>query len=261
MKGDGSVYKSRRSSYGEFQGYSYQISLRVKSREFAEHFADQCAAVLGRKATKICGPYSDGCVVSKYSSVDFFVWWKSLDFEGIKRIARLFPRDYLRGRYDSEAGVASYEVYMHGAITHREVLQLDRDLCVGLGLRTGPLLPYGRTTKRSFIHGREIFPTFQKLRFTVNAKDFIEKIGSIIVKERNKKLHGMIKGRRWTPWGNEIRSEALRLLDGGLVPKAASDEIHRTRAVTVPPITIYFWSRGTKSWEKYAEEAKEKLNG
>jgi hypothetical protein len=233
----------------------------VKSPEFAEYFAEQCSNMLDRKPTKVQGPYSDGCYVSRFSSVDFYDWWTNSTFEEIAAIARAFPQDYLRGRYDSESGVGDYAVYMFGAVTHREVLELDRELCLGLGMRTGPILPYGDSSGSTFIHGREVFPRVQKLRFTVNARDLIAKIGRIIVKERDDKLRRTIKSRRWTPWEPEIRTEALKLLAGGLNPKAVSEMMNQMHGERVPPMTIYFWAKGTQAWGKYLGDARSMLKG
>lgn len=255
LKGDGSVYKTRlKSSRRRNDKYSGEFALRVSSIDFANHFSTQCAVVLGRKPTKVQGPHSDGCFVARYRAIAFYHWWDSLPLHMIRRIAKTFPRDYLRGRFDSESGVATYSIYMFGAANHRWVLQLDNRLCRMIGLRTGLILPYGRVGEKAYIHGRQITSKIQKLRFTVNATDFARELGGIAVPKRIARLHAMLHGRKWTPWSRVIRRRALALLRQGLTPLEVSRRIERSCGASLPPITIYFWERGTRSWRGYSSE-------
>lgn len=254
LKGDGSVYAAKRYSKNrEKTSMRYEISLRAKSLEFVMLFSQRCAVVLKRPTTAIQGPYADGCYVSKYTSADFYFWWTRVSFDEIRQFVERFPVQYLGGRFDSEIGVGDYAVYMHGAISHSNVLELDHALCIKLGMRTGPMLPYGKEGKNGTISGREIVSKEQRLRFSVNATDFLRFMDPISVKERREKLQRMIKGRVWTPWSEGTRDRALDLLGRGNSPKEVSDKLQSSIGVKVPPITIYYWSRGTKSWTDYSK--------
>lgn len=253
LKGDGSVYRVRRvDGKGKTAGYDGEVALRVNAPEFALYFCRRCAVMLGRSPTKIQGPYSDRCYVAKFRSIAFYHWWSSLRVPQIKNIARAFPHEYLKGRFDSEAGVGSYSVYMFGAADHRWVLELDNRLCRMIGMRTGQILPYGKVGAKTSIYGREITSKIQKLRFTVNSTDFIKRLGRLAVNNRNRKLHEMIKGRRWTPWSEAIRKKATSLIRRGLAPADVSKEIKNRIGLYVPPMTIYYWGKGTKSWAGYS---------
>lgn len=253
LKGDGSVYKVKRvNRKGEPAGYNGEVALRVSAPEFARYFCRRCAVMLGRRPTKVQGPYSDHCYVAKFRAIVFYRWWSSIRASQIKRIARTFPHEYLKGRFDSEAGVGSYCVYMFGAADHRWVLALDNQLCRLIGMRTGPILPYGKAGAKSYIYGREVISKVQKLRFTVNSTDFIKRLGRLAVDTRNRKLHDMVKGRRWTPWSAAIRRKAMSLVRDGLSPADVSTEIRRHLGVHVPPMTIYYWGKGTRSWAGYS---------
>jgi len=257
FKGDGSVYKSLKSARNpRRKDTSYEIALRASSRQFVDFFIEECGRVLGRKFVRAQGPYKDGCYVGKYRSVDFYKWWKDLTFEAIKAIAYAFPVQYLHGRFDSESGVGAYAVYMFGAISHVQVLELDRELCIKVGLRTGPILPYGHVGEIGRINGRTFVSKEQKLRFSVNAKDFLRILRRIKVAERNAKLLSMIKGRAWTPWRESVREEAIALGKTGLNHNSISERLAETRGVLVPPMTIYSWQHGTKSWSAFVEEAR-----
>ena len=127
----------------------------------------------------------------------------------------VFPREYLSGRFDSEANVNSYCVTLHGAENHRDVMQHDRDLCAKPGMRVGDVRVYCKKGYRTRIRGRLVITTMDKLRFNVNAKDFLRVIGGLAVKERDERLRTMIKGRAWTPWSKEIRERSMELFRNG----------------------------------------------
>ncbi len=252
MKGDGSVYRCTTVDDRRDEAtLRYAVALRVTSLSFAEHFSVQLAKVLGRLPTRIQGPYSDNCYVSRSHSVEFFRWWKGLSRSQAKGIAREFPRHYLKGRYDSEAGVGDYSVYLFGAVDHEWVLELDIRLTRSLGIRSGPILPYGEVGSITSIRGRKVVSKIQELRFTVNSKGFIRVLGHLAVSDRNRKLHASIEGRNWTPWSRKVRRKALALGRHGLSTPQISEEICQALGVRVPPVTIYYWSRGTQSWAGY----------
>lgn len=257
FKGNGSVYKSLKSTRNpSHKEVSYEVALRATSRQSVDFFIEECGCVLRRKLVRAQGPYKDGCYVGKYRSVDFYKWWKELSFESIRAIAYAIPVQYLQGRFDSESGVGDYAVYMFGAISHFKVLELDRELCIKVGLRTGPLLPYGHVGEIGRINGRTFVSKEQKLRFSVNAKDFLKILHRIKVEERNAKLLSMIRGRAWTPWSESIREVAIALGNTGLNHNSISERLAMTRGMIVPRMTIYSWQHGTSSWDAYVQKAK-----
>jgi intein-encoded DNA endonuclease-like protein len=163
-----------------------------------------------------------------------------------------FPCEYLRGRFDSEANVNGYSVSLYGAENHREVMQHDRDLCARLGMRVGVVRVYCKKGTQTHIEGRLVTTTMDKLRFHVNAKDFLRVIGSLAVNERDERLKSMIKGRRWTPWSTEVRERSIELFRSGLEPKQIASRLRGELEVDVPKMTIYFWTRrGTRSWSEF----------
>jgi hypothetical protein len=95
-----------------------------------------------------------------------------------------------------------------------------------------------------------------KLRFWVNAKDFLKLIGGLAVKERDERLKATIKGRAWTPWTTEIRAESIELFRRGLNPAQVSAKLKADLGLHVPALTIYFWvRRGTRSWSEFKPSA------
>lgn len=250
LKGDGSVFESKVLGKGGCGGDAirYHVKLRVKSRLFAETFRDRFARVLRRAPVKIHGPKAeDGCLVVRYTCVDFVRWWRAQFFASLKRIGERFPVAYLAGRYDSESSVGSYVVYMCGAEDHRNVLAHDRQLCIKLGIRAGKVKPYGRTGEPTRIGGREVRSKMQRLRFGVNASDFLRVIKVIHVVERNDKLYAMIKGRKWTPWGVEVRKRASKLRRTGLTPKETQTHLNSELKISVPYDTVYYWLKNLRS--------------
>lgn len=177
--------------------------------------------------------------------------------DSLKALIETFPREYLKGRFDSEANVNAYSVTLFGAEDHRQVMQFDRDLCARLGMRAGMVRVYCKKGTQSIIEGRTIVTTMDKLRFHVNAKDFLRVIGGLSVAERDIRLKHMIKGRAWTPWSKEVREKATGLFVSGLNSQQVSKMLETEVGVKVPHSTIYFWARrGTRSWAEFSAMAE-----
>jgi hypothetical protein len=187
-----------------------------------------------------------------YHDQDFGKWWTAQTLQSLREYIEAFPHEYLRGRFDSEANVNAYTVTLFGAENHREVMQHDRDLCAKVGLRTGNLRVYCKKGTRTYIEGRLVVRTMDKLRFGVNAKDFLRVIGGLAVKERDERLKTTIKGRAWTPWSADVRTQSIDLFRRGLNPEQISAKLKTDFELDVPAPTIYFWvRRGTKSWSEF----------
>ena len=262
LKGDGSVFISRsrnKLQSGIIKVYSrYAIQLEVSSREFAAHFNLKCSETFQRRPLRIRGPDKKGMFFVTYHDRGFGTWWKAQTLNTLKPYINSFPHDYLRGRFDSEASVSSYAVYMCGAEYHRDVMQFDRDLCAGLGMRAGRVLVYGKKGDRTYIEGRLIIRTMDRLRFSVNSRDFLNVIGGLVVKERDEDLKSGIKGRRWTPWSDAVRERAIALFGEGSSAKNVSMILAKEFQVDVPSITVYFWvHKGTRSWSEFKGETSE----
>lgn len=256
LKGDGSVFPSksfRKKKSGVATYRSFAIQLQVVSREFALRFNSECSRVLGRPAVKVQGP-RNGMLFVTYHSRDFGQWWKSQKLSSLTRFIDLHTVAYLRGRFDSDGNVSSYKVYLCGAENHRDVMSFDRGLCARLGMRTGPVLVYGKKGDVTKIRDRVVVRTMDRIRFSVNSLDFLHTIGGFAVTTRDNALHRRA-GRPWTPWPEEVRSRALALLRSGHDFQTTSRLLSNDLGVRVPPITVYFWSRrGTKSWQRFARQ-------
>jgi hypothetical protein len=258
LKGDGSVFRStarRELKSGQIVNYrSYALQLQVSSLSFAKFFNLKCSQVLQRSQVNIRGRDKKGMFFVTYHDQDFGGWWIGQTLHTLSPFIEAFPREYLRGRFDSEANVNNYTVTLFGAENHREVMQHDRDLCARLGMRTGDVHIYCKAGSRTYIEGRLVVTTMDKLRFGVNATDFLRVIGGLAVKERDERLKATIKGRAWTPWSTEIRAQAIDLFRRGLNPEQISVELKTANAVDVPAMTIYYWvRRGTRSWSDYKQ--------
>ncbi|MDA4136263.1 MAG: hypothetical protein OK449_04600 [Thaumarchaeota archaeon] len=259
LKGDGSVFISHswtRKHAGDFKVYSsYAIQLEVSSKEFAAHFNRKCSEMFQRPQLRIRGPDKKGMYFVTYHDRGFGSWWKVQSLDTLMPYIKSFPRDYLRGRFDSEASVNLYSVYLCGAENHRGVMEFDRGLCSELGMRTGDVLVYGKKGDRTYIEGRLIVRTMDRLRFSVNSLDFLRVIGGLAVKERDEDLKSGIKGRRWTPWPAAVRKRAIALSEDGASAKEISKVMATEFHLDVPSITVYFWVRkGTRSWSEFRAE-------
>ena len=258
LKGDGSVFKStsrKRLKSGDVAVYlSYAIQLQVKSLDFALLFNSKCSEALGRPRVRIRGRDKKGMVFVTYHDKDFGKWWTSQTLVTLKPLIETFPHEYLAGRFDSEANVNAGAVTVYGAEDHRDVMEHDRALSAKLGMRVGALKVHCKKGLRSYIEGRLIVTTMDKLRFGVNAKDFLRVIGGLSVKERDSRLRAMVGDRAWTPWTKAIRDRALELFQSGLNPKQISESLGIEFRRKVPAITIYFWvRRGTRSWSDFKQ--------
>ena len=250
LKGDGCVHESKIRP-------AYLILLKVKSKRFVEKFRADCSVVLRRRPVKVHGPAGDGCWRVCYGCRDFVRWWKAQNLEEFKPLTRRFPHEYLQGRFDSEANVHNYEVYLMGAEDHTEVMEWDRELCMRLGMRVGRLLPHNEVGNVSFIGKRKIVSTERSLRFSVNVRDYLDKIGGLNVESRDAKLKSMVKGRQWTEWSADVRRKALSMWsEGRLNPNEISKKLSEDLGQKVPALTVYFWlKKGTITWKEYKERA------
>ncbi|MDA4115781.1 MAG: hypothetical protein OK442_04420 [Thaumarchaeota archaeon] len=256
LKGDGSVFvaKSRRTLVsGETVTYhSHAIQLEVSSLEFATHFNLKCSLALGRPLVTVRGPDLKGMHYVTYHDKAFGQWWAGQKLATLKPFIEAIPIDYLRGRFDSDANVHDYAVTLCGAENHREIMEYDRSLCVKLGMRTGPVSIYDRKGSQTHIEGRLVTRTMDKLRFNVNAGDFLRTVGGLAVKERDWKLRSTIQGRAWTPWPERLRLRSIELSSKGLPSGEISKLLKEEFQADVPPITIYFWTRrGTRTWSEF----------
>jgi hypothetical protein len=256
LKGDGSVFvsKSRRTlASAEIATYlSHAIQLQVSSLEFAAHFNLRCSLALGHPTVSIRGPDRKGLFFVTYHDRCFGQWWTQQTLGTLERYIQAFPLDYLRGRFDSDANVHAYSVTLCGAESHRDIMEHDRRLCVKLGMRAGPVGVYDKNGSQSYIEGRLVKRTMDKLRFNVNAGDFLRTVGGLAVRHRDRSLRSMIKGRAWTPWPLEMRLRAVELSRRGIAPREISRLLKKECQADIPPITIYFWiRRGTRTWLEF----------
>ena len=156
-------------------------------------------------------------------------------------------REFIRGYFDSDGSVGNYQVFLVGSEGHAHILEYVRELCLRLGMRTGPIEIYREVGEERLIAGKRTVVRERGLRFSVNARDFLTVIGGFGHDARDRKLKEMVKGRKWTPWSSREREQVLELVRKGLTIKEAA------RQVGVPYLTAYFWVRkGTRSWDEYA---------
>jgi len=256
-KGDGSVYTTTRKVrvLGHFEARPVQrIELKAKSLSFVRKFNHMFSVVLARSMVKVYGPNSEGHYVVRYCSKDFFNWWKRVEHSTLAALVNRYPREYLQGRFDSDGNVHKGSVYLCGAESHRDVLEFDRNLCLSLGLRTGLVRPYNRVGEEYLLGSKRIKTRQQKLRFSVNAGDFLRKVGGLSVEWRDRSLRTFYKGRKWTPWSQDVRDLALGFREEhGLECKEIADLLKSEFGITVPYETLYSWmKRGTSSWGEFS---------
>jgi hypothetical protein len=257
LKGDGSVSQSIRRPHRHDASprIVYRIELKVKSMRFAEEFNLRFARVMDRPKVKILGPYG-GRFQVQYFAKQFFVWWKSQPARVFLRIARAFPVAYLRGRFDSDGNVNDYSITLCGAESHKTVLEFDRALCLGLGMRTGKVRPYGHVGETAWIDNKPIISREQRLRFSVNTKDFLRVIRKFNVEWRDDKLKSAIKGRTWTSWPPRVRKRAVALQrrNNWQCYRIAS-ELAKELDQQVPYTTVYGWlKQNRRTWQEFADE-------
>jgi hypothetical protein len=120
-------------------------------------------------------------------------------------------------------------------------------------MRTENIEAYGKTGAKTLIKGRVVNSKTQRLRFSVNATDFLAVIGVINIEHRYEKLRTMVKGRRWTPWEDATRIIAPALRREGLTPIEIRRHLVVDFGLDVPCSTVYFWvSHRAESWEAYS---------
>ena len=133
-------------------------------------------------------------------------------------------------------------------------MEFDRELCNHLGMRTGRILPYGHIGDRARLGTKVIISKEQRIRFSVNVKDFLKTIGGLSVESRDEKLRKFGEMRRaWTQWPPEIRIRACELHESNLEAQRIAIELAREYKRRVPMSTVYFWiKKGTKTYGEFA---------
>jgi len=256
-KGDGSVYmtatKVRVRGHIEDRPVP-RIELKAKSFSFVRKFNSMFSLVLARRMVKVYGPNPEGHYVARYQSKDFFTWWKHNNRSALEALVSTYPREYLQGRFDSDGNVHKGSVYLCGAEDHQDVLESDRRLCLSLGLRTGLVRPYGKVGEEYTFRSKRIKTRQQKLRFSVNAGDFLSNVGGLAVEWRDRALRAFYKGRKWTPWSRDVRTLALKVRqEYGLECKGISDRLKSEFGINVPVGTLYSWiKQDTSSWDEFS---------
>jgi hypothetical protein len=184
-------------------------------------------------------------------------WWYHQDIRTLRPLITKYPREYLQGRFDSDGYVQRFATGICGARGHREVLELDRELCLKLGMRAGAITKVGPRPGQPYsILGREVSISQQGLRFYVNARDFGKLFGRFhdeYKQEEFLRTLGKYKGRGWTPWNEALRSEAIKMhLVGGLNSAQIARRLSSEHSINLSNVTVYFWlHRGTSSFESY----------
>lgn len=172
-----------------------------------------------------------------------------------RSIIEEFPVEYLRGRFDSDCNVNDYSIDLCGAESHRALMEFERVLCLKLGMRTGGIRPYGRIGDVSYVGLQKVVSRQQKIRFSVNTRDFLKTIGWLNVEWRDRSLRAL-KGRGWTPWGHDVRHRAMTLAaERGWGSKQVAEQLQVEFGISVPYLTVYFWlKKGNKSWGEYSSK-------
>lgn len=256
-KSDGSVYTTTKKLrvHGHFKVRPVpRIELKAKSLSFVRKFNRMFSLVLARRMVKIYGPNLEGHYIVRYCSKYFFTWWRQNDRSTLRALLDTYPREYLQGRFDSDGNVHKGSISLCGAEDHRGVLEFDRRLCLSLGLRTGLVRPYGRVGEEYVLGFKRIKTKQQKLRFSVNAGDFLRKVGGLAVEWRDNGLRTFYKGRKWTPWSRDVRALALKVRqECGLECKGISARLKSDYGVIVSIGTVYSWiKQGTSSWDEFS---------
>jgi intein-encoded DNA endonuclease-like protein len=105
LKGDGSVYKTHRRYKHKKNYIAYMINLQVRSKPFAEKFA-QCLSSIFKKEVKviICDEKQGRGIFFKVflASKSFYKWYNTIN---IYETALIFPKEFIQGVYDSEGSL------------------------------------------------------------------------------------------------------------------------------------------------------------
>ncbi len=257
LKGDGSVCVTRKTDYagGFLKVYrAYKIALKNKSLGFIAASNAAISRVLRRRRVRIARPNREGHFQIQYCSKAFVSWWIRQRFSHFKRIIEAFPVDYIRGRFDSDCNVHGHGVVLFGAVSQLQLMEFERSLCMRLGMRVGKLRPYGRPGDITYVGFKKIVSKQQKIRFYVNARDFLKLVQYLNVEWRDRQLKLVFERRRWTVWTHEIRAKAIYYKRTfGWNCKMISSALRREFRVEIPYSTVYSWvSGGTLSWEEHA---------
>jgi len=230
LRGDGTVcmytshekLKTRHGIKPYLRRY-YIIQLKVKSKLFAEKFNKEMAIVLNRKPVKIY-EYR-GMYIVRYKNKAFVKWWLDNNIPEntniIKPLIIKYPRDYLLGQFDSDGSVdiIRYRVKICGPKSSLKILQLDRDLCIKLGMRTSKIEQYYDIGYKKEIDGRTIIAKEPGYRFEVSAIDFINKIGFLNVESRKEKLNylkeAIIDRKYKNKPINEVKKQLINMVLSG----------------------------------------------
>ena len=120
--------------------FRYDVCLKVKDKAFAESFA-RALEKIGLHPHIRCRKDSGQYLVTA-TSVEFFKWFKGLDYEDIKKIASEYPVDFLRGFFESEGSISKHrqggKCYYQVVIgnTDKKLISLVREIIEKLGYRT-----------------------------------------------------------------------------------------------------------------------------
>lgn len=257
LKGDGSVCITRKTDYagGLLRVYrAYKIALKNKSLGFIETFNTAVSRVLCRKRVRIAAHNRDRHFQVQYCCKAFVSWWLRQRFSDFQRIIEAFPVDHIRGRFDSDCNVHGHGVELFGATSQLRIMEYERNLCGKLGMRVGKIRPYGQPGETSYVGSKKIVSREQKIRFYVNAHDFLESVRYLNVEWRNRQLKLAFGRRQWTSWSQEIRTRAIRYKSSGLSCKEIASALRSEFQSKIPYSTVYSWTSGkTVSWEEYAK--------
>ena len=132
------------------------------------------------------------------------------------------------------------------------------------GIRTGSLHEIGnegrkdsagRKTRRDDVCGfQTTVSKEQKIRFYVNAHDFLESVRHLNVEWRNHQLKSAFRRRQWTAWGQGIRARATHYKSVGWSCKEIVSALRRDFRANIPYSTVHSWTSGnTVSWMEYVK--------
>jgi DNA endonuclease len=105
LKGDGSVYKTHRRYKHRKHQIAYMICLQVRDKPFAKEFAC-CLSIIFNKEVKVitCDEKQGRGIFFKVflASKSFYNWYYNTN---IFDIALIFPKEFIKGVYDSEGSL------------------------------------------------------------------------------------------------------------------------------------------------------------
>jgi intein/homing endonuclease len=164
LLGDGYVFERR---------HHYHIGLKVRSREFAESFAEALTKMGLRP--KLRQRKDNGMYVVTAQSRLFYEWFKGLRREEVEELASRFPLDFLRGLYESEGSITAHfnarynKTYFGVVITNTSewLISLAQRLINRLGFRTsvGTYRPRSKERYKPFLQLRILGNILDKVKF------------------------------------------------------------------------------------------------